>query len=140
MSYLLNFFYSGWMYVSIKKHEGGSLKMHLFIFIALTHKYWSARFCCCCCFLYVCFFFELRIRAFCINLETALYYSLITFMCSIFYTHHFMYCRSKKNRNTLTNCNKNLREMKLVPINMDYCLFQFDALKFVLGVHLFSLK
>ena len=26
------------------------------------------------------------------------------------------------------------REMKLVPINMDYSLLQFDALKFVLGV------
>ena len=26
------------------------------------------------------------------------------------------------------------REMKLVPINMDYCLLQFDALKFFLGV------
>ena len=28
------------------------------------------------------------------------------------------------------------REMKLVPINMDYYLLQFDALKFVLGVRL----
>ena len=26
--------------------------------------------------------------------------------------------------------------MKLVPIIMDYCLLQFDALKFFLGVHL----
>ena len=27
-------------------------------------------------------------------------------------------------------------EMKLVPIIMDYCLLQFDALKFFLGVSL----
>ena len=26
--------------------------------------------------------------------------------------------------------------MKIVPINMDYCLLQFDALKFFLGVRL----
>ena len=40
----------------------------------------------------------------------------------------------KKKRNTPTNFNTNYRrEIKLVPINMDYCLFQFDALKFVLG-------
>ena len=26
--------------------------------------------------------------------------------------------------------------MKLIPISMDYCLFQFDALKFFLGVYL----
>ena len=41
----------------------------------------------------------------------------------------------KKKRNTPTNSNTNDRgEMKFVPINMDYSLLQFDALKFVLGV------
>ena len=28
------------------------------------------------------------------------------------------------------------REIKLIPINMDYCLFQYDALKFFFGVRL----
>ena len=47
-----------------------------------------------------------------------------------------MYNRSKKNnkRNTPIYFNTNYRtEMKLVPIIMDYCLLQFDALKFFLG-------
>ena len=45
--------------------------------------------------------------------------------------------KKKKKRNTPINFNTNYRrEMKLVPINMDYCLFQFDALKFVLGIRL----
>ena len=40
----------------------------------------------------------------------------------------------KKKRNTTTNSNASYRrEMKLVPMNMDYCLLQFDALKFVFG-------
>ena len=43
--------------------------------------------------------------------------------------------KKKKIRNTPTNSNTNyLREMNFVPINMDYSLLQFDALKFVLGV------
>ena len=43
----------------------------------------------------------------------------------------------KKKRNTLINSNTNYRrEMKLMPVNMDYCLLQFDALIFFLGVHL----
>ena len=42
----------------------------------------------------------------------------------------------KKTRITPTNSNTNQREMKLVPMNMAYCLYQFDALKFVLGVSL----
>ena len=45
--------------------------------------------------------------------------------------------KKKKKRNTTINSNtKYLREMKLVSINMDYCLLQFDAIKFFLGVHL----
>ena len=37
--------------------------------------------------------------------------------------------------NTPINSNTNYhREMKHGPINMDYCLLQFDALKFFLGV------
>ena len=41
----------------------------------------------------------------------------------------------KKKRNAPTNFNKMYRrEMKLVPINMDYSLLQFGALKLVLEV------
>ena len=49
-----------------------------------------------------------------------------------------MYSQSKKKKKTTPiNSNANYRrEMKLVPINMDYYLFQFGALKFFLGVHL----
>ena len=40
-----------------------------------------------------------------------------------------MCSRLEKKRNTLINSNANYRrEMKLVPINMDFCLHQFDAL------------
>ena len=43
----------------------------------------------------------------------------------------------KKKRNIPFNFNaNNSREMKFVPINMDYCLLSFDALKFPLGGHL----
>ena len=43
--------------------------------------------------------------------------------------------RKKKERNTPIYFNTNYRtEMKLVPVIMDYCLLQFDALKFFLGV------
>ena len=42
-----------------------------------------------------------------------------------------------KKRNTPIYFNTNNRtEMKLVPIIMDYCLLQFDALEFLLGVRL----
>ena len=45
--------------------------------------------------------------------------------------------RRKRKQNTPTHSNTNyLREMKLVPINIDYYLLQFDALKFVFGVRL----
>ena len=53
-----------------------------------------------------------------------------------------MYSRSKKKketkkRNTPIYFNTNYRtEMKLVPIIMDYCLLQFDALKIFLEVRL----
>ena len=43
----------------------------------------------------------------------------------------------KKKKNIPINSKTNYRrEMKVVPINMDYCLPQFNALKFVLGVSL----
>ena len=43
----------------------------------------------------------------------------------------------QKKRNTPINFNTNYRtEMKLLPIIMDYCLLQFDALKIFLGVRL----
>ena len=45
--------------------------------------------------------------------------------------------KKKKPRNTPIYFNANYRtEIKLVPIIMDYCLLQFDALKFFLGVGL----
>ena len=49
-----------------------------------------------------------------------------------------MYSRKKnKKENTHINCITNCRkEMKHISINMDYCLFQFDALKFFLLVRL----
>ena len=48
-----------------------------------------------------------------------------------------MYSTSKRKRNTPVYFNTNYRtEMKLVAIIMDYCLLQFDALKFFLGVRL----
>ena len=48
-----------------------------------------------------------------------------------------MYSRAKKKRNTPIYFNTNCHtEMKLVPIIMDYCLLQFDTLKFFLGVRL----
>ena len=48
-----------------------------------------------------------------------------------------MYSRSKKKGKTPIHFNTNYRtERKLVPIIMDYCLLQVDALKFVLGVRL----
>ena len=47
----------------------------------------------------------------------------------------------KKKRNTPTNFSTNYRrEMKLVPINMNDCLLQFDALKFVLGFRLLAVS
>ena len=55
--------------------------------------------------------------------------------CFIFYA---MYSQSKKKKwNTQINFNTNYhREMKLVQINLDYCLLQFDALKLLLAVRL----
>ena len=49
-----------------------------------------------------------------------------------------MYSRSKKQKQKPSvYFNINYRtEVKLVPIIMDYCLLQFDALKFFLGVRL----
>ena len=45
--------------------------------------------------------------------------------------------RKKRKRNTPIYFNTNYRlEMKLVPIVMDYCLLQFDVLKFFLKVRL----
>ena len=47
----------------------------------------------------------------------------------------------KNKRKTPINSNANYRkEMKLVPINMNYCQLQFDALKFFLGLRLNKLS
>ena len=48
-----------------------------------------------------------------------------------------MYTRLKEKRNTPIYFNTNFHtETKLVPIIIDYCLLNFDALKFFLGVRL----
>ena len=48
-----------------------------------------------------------------------------------------MYSRSKKKRNTPIYFNSNYcTEMEVAPIIMDYCLLEFDVLKFFLGIHL----
>ena len=47
----------------------------------------------------------------------------------------FNYSWSKEEKKHVFNTNYH-REMKLVPINMDYCLLLFDAFKFSLGGHL----
>ena len=54
------------------------------------------------------------------------------------HTHTYICVQlAKKKRKTPINSNTNYRrEIKLIPINMDYCLLQFDAVKFFLGVHL----
>ena len=51
---------------------------------------------------------------------------------------HPVYVQSvKKKSNTRIHSNTNYRiEMKLVPIIMDYCLLQLDALKFFFGLSL----
>ena len=42
----------------------------------------------------------------------------------------------EKKMDTTINSNTNYRrEMKHVPVNIDYNLFQFDTSKFVIGVH-----
>ena len=43
--------------------------------------------------------------------------------------------QKKEKKNTLIYFNTNYRtEMKPIPINIDYCLLQFDAIQFFLGV------
>ena len=50
---------------------------------------------------------------------------------------YIRWLKRKKNRNTPTYLNSNYRtKIKLIPIIMDYCLLQFDALQFFLGVRL----
>ena len=44
--------------------------------------------------------------------------------------------KEKKNNTSIYFTTNYRREMKLVSIIMDYCLLQFDALKFFLGVYL----
>ena len=52
-------------------------------------------------------------------------------------TYIYLNVQLVKKKKTLIYFNANCHtEMKLVPINMDYNLLQFDALKFVLGVRL----
>ena len=43
-----------------------------------------------------------------------------------------MSSRLKKEKNTpIISITNHRREIKLVPVSMDYCQFQFDALKFL---------
>ena len=61
------------------------------------------------------------------------------FINKVFYSvsEYCMYSRSIKKRNTPIYFNTNYRrKMKLVLIIMDYCLLEFDALKFFLRVRL----
>ena len=52
--------------------------------------------------------------------------------CTFLRNVHF-----KRKKNETPNSNTNYRtEMKLAPINMDYCLLQFDALNRFLEVRL----
>ena len=51
--------------------------------------------------------------------------------------HFFIVQHDKKTKHPYFSFNINYRtEMKMVPIIMDYCLLQFDALKFFLGMRL----
>ena len=52
------------------------------------------------------------------------------------FTRCHMHARSVKKKTPIYFNRYYRREMNLVPIIMDYCLFQFDALKFFLGVRL----
>ena len=46
-------------------------------------------------------------------------------------------CSVGQKKKKLINSNANYHtEIKLVPVNTDYCLLQFDALKFFLGIRL----
>ena len=70
----------------------------------------------------------------------ACWLQLLYFFLHALYIHgcDSMHSRSKKiESNTPINCNADYRrEMKLISINMDYCLLQVDELKFSLGVRL----
>ena len=75
--------------------------------------------------------------------QASAYYSTFVYNSFMFMVFFFPSTIQKctvgrKKKVTLpVNSNTNhRREMKLVPINMDYCLFQVDALKFFLGIHL----
>ena len=65
-------------------------------------------------------------------------YSVYTLSRSLTHTCTHTYVQSvKKKKNIPINFNtNNRRDMKLVPINLDYCLLQFDALKYFVGVQL----
>ena len=47
-----------------------------------------------------------------------------------------VYAPSVKKKRTIYFNLSYCTEIKMVPIIMDYCLFQFDSLKFFIGVHL----
>ena len=69
----------------------------------------------------------------CVNHSNTEIQVMIFFMFPL----HTSTINQKNNTKTFTNFNTNYcRDMKLVPINMDYCLLQFDALIFFLGVRL----
>ena len=55
---------------------------------------------------------------------------------NLFLTHTKDQLVKKKKKNIPTNSNTNYCKEKLVPIKMNYCLLQFDALKFVLEVRI----
>ena len=58
-----------------------------------------------------------------------------------FYNCLTLYSQPKKTKKKITFVNSNSnhrRERKLVPVYIDYCLFQFHALKIFLGIRLHS--
>ena len=72
-----------------------------------------------------------------INSETFFIFRNKCFMLKLSKWKFYMYRRSKQKQNTPIYFNTNYRtEMKLISIFMDYCLLQFDVLKFFLGVRL----
>ena len=80
----------------------------------------------CCFFLSLFFFFRILEHADLMFYSTKFYVQLVQSNNS-----------NNKKRNTAINSNVNYRrEMMLVQINTDYCLLQFDALKFFLEVRL----
>ena len=62
-------------------------------------------------------------------------YIIINFCALVYSVKYINNCIKKQNTPIYSNINYR-EEMKFVPMIMDYCLLQFDASKFSVGVHL----